>query len=208
MPEQPATPMHFAASKGHTEVVRALLKAGCDPDFGLKNISGDVKNECFMDDAELVSSVAIRQKHFDVAKMLLDAGAIMCNPGSDHCLVGHCCEDVPSLKFLLDNGADAGCSHMNFEYLPDDPEYASLLLKSGKRWRFDCWDQCGFCSLYWTQYFRQKSTWLKMIKLVYNFVDRLRLCKHSVRYIQDHRELNEVLEITGKFIVHTAGSIL
>ncbi|XP_033638209.1 ankyrin repeat and SOCS box protein 3-like [Asterias rubens] len=195
--EQPHTPMHFAAMKGHTEVVRALLKAGCDPDFGLKITSEDVKSRCW-DISHLVCSVAMDRKHFDMAKLLLDSGAVVCSRLGGYCIIRGCEEDVPSLKFLLDYGVDLGCSHMRFVYLPDDLEYANLLLKSGKRWRLDCLDQTGFCSQDWIRYSRRRSTWLKMMKLVYNYVDRLRLCKHNIQYIQDHRELNEVLELAGK----------
>lgn len=74
------TPLLFAAREGKTEVVRALLKAGADPNDALpartKRPPGSSTTEASTIQAGSTAlHVAVGNAHYELAAMLLDAGA-------------------------------------------------------------------------------------------------------------------------------------
>ena len=202
--EQSATPLHLAAIKGHNEAVQVLLKAGSDPDYGARNPSKQLTERLLTSDEnsyEPPCLCAIEHSHYDVARTLLASGARICDQRANRCLTSLFHGDTDATVFLLDQGADIGCQHMRSVPLSEisgNLRYFRCLLQSGLRWRFNCQDKRSLCCKHWKGV--STGAWALVIKLIFCYVDRLNLCKHNIKKLQQYNEWHEILALTGEFL--------
>ena len=125
-----ATPIHFAADRGHLKIVQLLLEAGVDTDVATTDgatalycsacmghvevarlllEAGADKDAAMTEDGSTALYVAAQNGHLEVVPLLLEAGAetdAKDKLGSTALLIAACMGHVEIVRFLLEAGAD------------------------------------------------------------------------------------------------------
>jgi ankyrin repeat protein len=126
--DKPVSPLVRASRGGHFEIVRALLKAGADPN----RISSYGNSSALTD--------AIEKNHVEVVHELVAAGANVNTPVEDACNAiqyAITAENPDLIQFLLKAGADVNALNWwggNALYVAADlgsPEILALMIKAG-----------------------------------------------------------------------------
>lgn len=107
------SPLHIAAKKGHTDIIKILLKSGM-MDINLKTSP----------EGETPLHYAIKKNNIDIAKILIDSGANINEPDIKGTTPLHLAaseaERIDIMKLLIKNGADVNAKMVNNGYTPLD----------------------------------------------------------------------------------------
>jgi ankyrin repeat protein len=106
------TALMFASWKGHTDIVQKLLQAGANPNVVSKDVPSAFETVGGHPPSAALRE-AIQNQHFDIAYLLLDAGATA-DPVA--CALAGGTGNIPLLEKLLTLGADLNRSSRNGFY--------------------------------------------------------------------------------------------
>ncbi|XP_038049798.1 ankyrin repeat and SOCS box protein 15-like isoform X2 [Patiria miniata] len=199
------TPLQLAAKGGHNQVIRILLEAGCDPDCGVRNPSAETK-ETLLQMAQMLEidpppfHCATLSGHYSTAELLLDSGACICLSSSSFCLLTMFRDDSKALEMLLDHGGQVDCKHIISDLFRKlfPLHILGILINRGLRLCFNCRAQHSLCpNINSAVSGLRDSTVIKLIKLIFHYVDRLSLCEHSTKHLQELGCYYKVISLTS-----------
>ncbi|XP_022089011.1 ankyrin repeat and SOCS box protein 3-like [Acanthaster planci] len=204
--EELLTPLQLAARGGHDEAIKMLLDAGCDPDCGVRNPTENTKGMLLqmaqtLDIDPPPFYCATQMGHYTTAALLLESGASVCRPSDQYCLLTMFRDDTRATELLLDHCGKIDCKHIlsDLFHMLFPLDALRLLMDRGLRIRFNCQAAHGLCPRINANILTLHASEVTCVmKLIYGYVDRLCLCEHNIKRLQELGCYDKVVSLTSK----------